>query len=87
MDPHRLRVTLRDLESDDDDVRAAVGHVDPPDHDYPWHHLVTKAVATLLADAQAIGAACRRTHDALEDSVTDFEAVDAKVADASGGSR
>ena len=75
-----LQATQQDLESAAEDVTTAVGRVEAPSGDYPWHLLVDEGVRVLLEEARQTARRARRVAAGISDSVVDFDELDGYVA-------
>lgn len=75
-----LQTSQQDLESAAEDITTAVGRVEAPAEDYPWHLLVDEGVRVLLEEARSTARRCRRVAASIQDSVVDFDELDGYIA-------
>ena len=76
----RLQGVQQDLESAAEDLVSAIGRVDAPTADYPWHRLVEEGVRVLLEDTRLMAKKCRHVAGGVHDSMTDFDELDGYVS-------
>ncbi len=77
-----LRGAQAELDSAREDLGSALGDIEHPAADFPWRDLMVEGVRSLVEDAEQIATRCRNIAQAIDDSIIDFDELDAMVEQA-----